>query len=617
MEAPRWEEIVEIVRARKGANDLLLDTMNEVRERYNGDFVVPWFDDVDRPEMPPVTPALVTEVVDWHAQRAGSYVPMIYCPAKSADTLGNGPGSRWYGEVRRRILAATWHQSKFELKMRRSFRHLAGYGQAVIVVRKDFTNDSVCMDVKDPLSTYPDLQAAESYAAHENCAFISGRSLASLRAQYPWANLPQFDMSERDSGIWDVLEWVDRDHWVFGVLGPRRPEQYPEEYQRYNTEFYRYRHGMGVCPVVTPSRVTLDRIASKLSHVTQTTDLMAKMQTLQVIAAEKAIFPDKYGIVADGMHPEVLTETGQFEDGRTGIVNWVRGVESLGEMHSQPNPVGQQTIDRLERNIRVTNQLGAIRGGESAGALRTGRGIDSMLAASVDPVIEEMQQTFQSYLVDVHKFVFECYKSYWPDKKMTMFTGWVGNADRVEFVPEKHIEITDNVVSYPIAGATVGEVNIYLGQLVQSRQMSQRTARTYHPWIHDPDGEEEAIRMEAMEQSLMESILIRVQEGQFPLELLLMMQKRIVKGMTVTDSLTEATKEFEELQAAQAEEQQMAQQEQMMMQQQMGGQPEFSDLAAQGGGQGPPITQGANEDQVRMQQLVSALNSARSQTSAA
>lgn len=612
-----WVHIVEIARARKSANSVLLDTMDEVRERYNGDFVVPWFDEVDRPEMPPVTPALVTEVVDWHAQRAGSYRPMIYCPAKTPDAIGNGPGSRWYGEVRRRILAATWHESKFELKMRRSFRHLAGYGQAVIVVRKDFHNDTVCMEVKDPLGTYPDMQAAESYAHHENVAFISGRSLASLRHQFPWAKLPHFDHSERDAGIWDVLEWVDRDEWVFGVLGPRRPEMYPELYREYNEEFYRYRHGMGMCPVVTPSRVTLDRIASKLSHVTQTTDLMAKMQTLQVIAAEKAIFPDKYGIVADGMHPEVLNETGQFEDGRTGVVNWVRGVQQLGELRGSPDPVGQQAIDRLERNVRVTNQLGAIRGGESAGALRTGRGIDSMLAASVDPVIEEMQQTFQTYLVDAHKFVFECYKSYFPTKKITMFTGWVGNADRVEFVPEKHIEITDNVVSYPIAGATVGEVNIYLGQLVQSRQISQRTARTYHPWIHDPDGEEEAIRVEAMEQSLLESILMRVQQGQFPLELLMMMQKRIIKGKTVTDALVEATKEFEEMQAELAEQEQMEQQAQMQMQQAAAPQGEFSDLVAQGGGQGPPITQGANEDQVRMQQLISALNSARSQTSAA
>ena len=101
-----FEEIVGIVRMRQSSQSDLLDRMNEIKDRYNGDYVIPLPSMDDEPILPPLTPALISENIDAIAQRAASVTPYIGCPAVDPGKE-RGKRSRQYADIRRRALAST------------------------------------------------------------------------------------------------------------------------------------------------------------------------------------------------------------------------------------------------------------------------------------------------------------------------------------------------------------------------------------------------------------------------------------------------------------------------------------------------------------------------------
>ena len=76
-----FEEIVGIVRQRQDIQSPLLSKMIDIKERYNGDYVIPLPSMDEEPVLPPLTPSLISENIDAVAQRAASVTPYIGCPA--------------------------------------------------------------------------------------------------------------------------------------------------------------------------------------------------------------------------------------------------------------------------------------------------------------------------------------------------------------------------------------------------------------------------------------------------------------------------------------------------------------------------------------------------------
>ena len=70
-----FEEIVGIVRQRQDIQSPLLNKMIEVKERYNGEYVIPLPSMDEEPVLPPLTPSLISENIDAVAQRAASVTP--------------------------------------------------------------------------------------------------------------------------------------------------------------------------------------------------------------------------------------------------------------------------------------------------------------------------------------------------------------------------------------------------------------------------------------------------------------------------------------------------------------------------------------------------------------
>ena len=59
-----FDEIVGIIRQRENAQTPVLKKMIEVKDRYNGDYVIPLPTLDEEPILPPLTPSLISENID-------------------------------------------------------------------------------------------------------------------------------------------------------------------------------------------------------------------------------------------------------------------------------------------------------------------------------------------------------------------------------------------------------------------------------------------------------------------------------------------------------------------------------------------------------------------------
>lgn len=544
-----FREIAEIMESRRQAQSPLIEKMIEVRDRYNGEWVVPMVGHDDETDLPPMTPALVADAIDHTALRAGTVQPAIYSPALDA-SKDTGKYSLDFANRRRKALGYTWHKSNWKTYgARRAFRHLAGYATASLLVVPDFDMECAKIKVRDPLSTYPEPKAAEDASAPANVGYIHGKSADWLAKNYPEAKEILKRGPTQDGALWDVAEWVDGDEIVFVLLGPRSSiGQFMAPRNSFFTELRRWKNHAGMCTAYTPMRVSLDKIASHIANNVGIVDLMARLLALDIRATEKSIYPDRYIIGTPNGTPKIVG--GVWREGTSGEVNLLQDVQAIGETRGAPDPGNKQTINQLERNFSASAGLMAPQYGESRGALRTGRGIDALMGASVDPRIQELHEIMEVTLTNINEAVLETYKGYWPDKKYTVFSGWVGDVGMVEFTPSEHFETSENLVTYPIPGADVGMTTVNLGQLLGAEAISKRTFRVRHPWIPDADAEERQVLIETLEKAQQMSLMERATAGGIPPADLSKIKRMIKQGKDIDDAVEMIDRLAQERQAA-------------------------------------------------------------------
>lgn len=543
-----WDEIVATVYNRQAHDADLLTKMIEVRQRYNGEWVLPYVSEEDAAQLPSTTPGLIAGAVDFLGMRAASVMPYMTSPAIDLSKPA-GRRSPEYAAIRRKVLSAVHHKSHTKLHLRRAFRHLAGYATSSMIVVPDFTLGIPRVEMRDPLTTYPEPRAAEDLRPPRNCAFVYAKSVDRLRRSFPQTRsiIPSNTLGQ---DMWDIVEWVDEDDVVIGVLGPREWEQRQigQAGVTATMELHRWSNPTGMCPVYTPNRVTLDRVISQIGNLTGQTDLMDRLQALAIAAGEKAIFRDRY-IIGNGVNAPTLVG-GQWKDGRTGQVNIILDATAVGELSGQADPSTQAMIDRLERNVRIDSGLVPQAYGETAGALRTGRGMDSLMGASVDPRVQELQEVMEVSLEYLNTVALEMFKAYWPDRKYELFTGKQSNQALVEFTPKEHIETTENGVTYTIPGADVQGTTIQLGQLVGLKAISLDTLRSRHPWVDDPDAEGVRVEEEFLQQAILEGIAQGAASGQMPVTYLAKLTEHRRKEPDIVAAVLKADDEMKQEQAA-------------------------------------------------------------------
>lgn len=541
----------------------IIRKMQEIQYHYEADIVLPMVDVADEPNMPDLTPSLITDVVDGLSLRAASVKPSVYSPA--LDPYKEvGVRSKQMATDRRRILSATYHNSGWALLRRRYFRHLNAYDTASIFVEPDFRTGMPKIRVRDPLRTFPEVRALETMEPPEHVAFITRYSGAYLRDRFPKVRgelggpISEHDTTE----LWDVFEWVDSEQIRLGLLGPiyNNGDHIYHDYTQFSGPWMPLTDPVpnmtGMCTAVTPGAVSLHRIGNRLNSLLENAKWQSKLLALDILAQEKAVFPDMYIMASRGQSPRLAD--GEWHDGRDGDINIITDADRVGTLNQMPDPRTSQMVDRLERNFRVSAGLSPMFGGETPGAaLRTGKALNEMAGISVDPRILELHEIDETWMPKVNEAILACYKGYWPDKKYTLFSGWSGDRGQVEFVPSKTIETVDNTVSYSIPGADIVQVTQVLGSMLGAKTISAETFQRHHPWIEDPHAEQTRIIDETLERGAIEGMLQQVVAGQIPMSVFARIRKKMQDGQK---DVFQATVEVdEEIRAEQAQAQQVAQ----------------------------------------------------------
>lgn len=554
--SPDWCHIIGIVRERIDKDSVIIKKMAEIQERYEGDYVMPLLSDHPDLNLPSMSPAVVSDAIENIGNRASSVFPNFNTP--QLRNRDDGTGSKQWATIRRNTLNATWTDSKGRLALRRGCKQLAGYDATVFVVTpfyhpRDPSLDGVRIKVRSPLTAYPDNRENDDFSTPESCAFIYERSSAWLRNRYPWLTGETGPIAHNDERRWRILEWQDEHNTIMGLMepldgnAPWDPTEFPPDRIEIMSSENRLMSGPGI---VCPTRISLDRLGTRLSHVTGITDLVSQLMLLEILATESQIYPDRYIVGTQGRKPAIISHGGQWMPGRTGEMNVLRDVATIGALNTPPPQQSGQLIDMLTDTARQhAHDVPQFRG-ESYGSMRTGRGQQVSMEASVDPVIQEIHEALEGALTEVNAKVLETWKQEWGERKFSLYTGSATNLFEFELQPSKHVETYRNVVSYAIPGADIQAVTVQLGQLLATKGMSLASFRTRHPWIDDPAMEGRLTDEEALEEAVLAGILQQVSGGQMPLTYVAKIE---MHRRTEPDIIAAILKADEEVAAEQAE----------------------------------------------------------------
>lgn len=553
------EEILGLYKQRVSFYGPLHSKMRLIQSIYNGTAEIP-LPDMERSEMPSV-PNLLASGVDQMAGRIASVTPNVIFAEKTP----NRTEKRRVGTASR-VITGWWQQDRLMMKMKQRARHLIAYGMSPTVILWDPTRGRPTWHVRHPLETFPSTDIVPGEVRPTDTIFAYRRSVAWLRSmgygQQVAAVTGKWDMPNDASML--LIEYQDEicTHLILTSYSEGNDMGSMWEStgkMRGITLEYVERPSLEM-PCTVPMRITLDGASGQFDNMIGMYFMQARLMALETIAVEKGIFPDTYivsrpgeiGRIIDGPH-----------DGRTGLINIISGGDIRTEQ-PQPGYLTNPTIDRIERNQRVTAGIPAEFGGESSSNIRTGRRGDAVLSAVIDFPVAEAQETFAYSLEEENRIAIGLAKAYAGSKTTTIYVG-TGNATKaVTYTPNQVFPESEHVVSYPAAGTDVNSLLIGLGQRIGLGIMSKETAASLDPFIDNPEIEHDRIIAEGLEQALVASIQQQAAGGQIP-PLVLAKVMSLVKSdrLEIAEALQKVTEEAEE-------EQRKAEEEAMMQQQAQG-----------------------------------------------
>ena len=606
------DEILSLYKQRVKHYGPLHGKMRTIQSIYNGTAQVP-LPDMEQADQPSV-PNLLAQGVDQMSGRISSVVPTVTFTAKSAANRA---------EVRRattasRVVTGWWQEDRLQMKMKQRARHMIAYGMSPVVIRWDWKTGRPTWHVRHPLETFPSPDIIPGTTSPTDAIFAYRRTVGWLQSMgyktQVFAVTGDRDIKQDTSML--LLEYVDATgtQLILTSYDTNSDDMFGYDFMGNNGNSMRGVQLEAVPNpemrnmVSVPMRITLDGPAGQFDNMIGMYYQQAKLMALEVIAVEKGIFPDTYLVSRPG-------EVGRFldgpHDGRSGMVNIIAGGD-IREVQSQPGYLTNPTIDRLERNQRVTAGIPAEFGGESSSNIRTGRRGDAVLSAVIDYPVAEAQETFSFALQEEDQAAIALCRAYDGDETRTIYVGTGNSAKAVTYVANKVFENDDHVVSYPATGTDLNSLIIGLGQRVGLGIMSKETAAQLDPFIDNPEVEHDRVIAEGIEQALVAGIQQQAAAGAMP-PMVLAKVMRLVQNdrMELAEALEKVTQEaLEEQEAQQQEQMAMAEEQMMSPDQAMSG----AALRSMVGPEGMARAEGPNATQQNLMSLLSTLR--RPQTAA-
>jgi len=561
------EEVIALYRQRVTFYNPMHSKMRLIQSIYNGTAQIP-LPDMERTEMPSV-PNLLAQGVDQMAGRIASVVPNVTFAEKNVNR-----SERRRARTASRVVTGWWQEDRLMMKMKQRSRHLIAYGMSPVVIRWD--EDRPTWHVRHPLETFPSTDLIPGSVQPTDCIFAYRRSVGWLRSMGYGAAVAavtgKFDLHSDTSML--LIEYIDEECTQLILTSYGENNNTSWDFNQSTNGGMRgallemYMGMTDEMPCTVPMRITLDGAAGQFDNMIGMYYMQARLMALESIAVEKGIFPDTYLVSRPG-------EIGRFidgpHDGRTGMVNIISGGD-IREVQSQPGYLTNPTIDRLERNARVTAGIPAEFGGESGSNIRTGRRGDAVLSAVIDYPVAEAQETFAYALEEENEIAISMAKALCGDRPTTIYVG-TGNATKaVTYTANQVFPEIEHVVSYPATGTDVNSLIIGLGQRIGLGIMSKETAAALDPFIDNPEQEHDRIIAEGLEQALVSSIQQQAAGGQIP-PLVLAKIMQLVKDdrLEIAEALQKVTEDAKKEAEKAAQEQAMQQQGGMSPDQMMSG----------------------------------------------
>lgn len=477
----------------------------EVTATYNGDLVIP-LPEMDRNEKRAV-PNLLSIGLDQTAMRINSVLPDVFCPPQRPGFLNSEANSR----IRRQAHLSWWQESNFKTMMGRRARHLLGYTYSPVLIEPDFIRGIPAWRILHPLSTYPSPKTNPDDVISDDCIYSFTRTLGWLKRQYPehYAVLAKGPKPSMDQKV-TLLNYIDDVEKVMIVLGEK-----PEPYSATNglkphVELERIENRAGVCTVISPGNITLDRPKGKFDGMVGLYQRQARMMALDAIAVEQDIFPDEWMIARQNENPVVV----QWADGRAGVTGIARGIEKIEVIQKQPGYKTDTTISYLDQAQHIEGGIPMEFGGQSGTNIRTGKRGDSILSAVVDFPIMEAHNLFSTSCEWENRAAVATAKGYFGNEPKSFYVNWKGAKGNVDYTPNKDFPTDANIVTYAHPGADVNNLIIGIGQMIGVGLISTELGREMNPMIDDPEREHDRVTAEALEKATLGSVTQGALTGQ-------------------------------------------------------------------------------------------------------
>lgn len=536
------EAIINLYTQRKRALDPRIARMAELRSAYEGDIAVP-LPDLGKTEKPMVA-NLIAQGLDQVSMRIASTMPDVRClPLRPGIQLSEAKA-----DDRRAAILGWWSMNRMALMQRQRARWLVGYACSPVVLRPDAERSIPRWQCRDPLTTFPppgdDLTPLD-------CIFAFTKTLRWLRDQYPDATavLAKRDKASPDDQF-TIVEYDDADETVLCVIGDTPTVSNPSGYGppmkgRPYVELARVVNRAGICPAVVPGRICLHRRQGQFDGLVGLFWWQSKIMALEGIAMERDIFPDEWFIGRPGENPVIVTPA----DGRQGMIG-----EAVGGVFDRPGAhstiPAYQTVDRIERAMRLTGGIPAEFGGESTSNIRTGRRGGQVLSSAIDFPIQEAQQIFEASLEEENIRAIAIDKAWFGARKKAFYFSWNGKAGRGEYIPNETWETDQNEVSYSFPGSDINQLTVGIGQRVGMGIMSKHRGMELDPLVRDPAAEAARIDAEALHQAFIQGIQQQASQGIItPIDLARITQLVVAQQKPLYEAVIQVQKEAQARQA--------------------------------------------------------------------
>lgn len=479
------DRIYSLWQRRKNKAHRIIAAGEAVRKVYEGDWetALPELEKRERIQVA----NLVNQGIEQDAMRIASTAPtMSFAPESTTKA------ARDRAATRTQTLYA-WHEkNSMPLKRRWRARQLISLATSPVYIRPGPDMIPV-WETWDPLSTFPSDTAPDDYVPHD-VIYHFKRSWQWLQDTYQLGGRLPLGKNGHNEGMIDCLLYCDADEMTMVAIGkdddgaPLPP-----------TLLQRVPNLTHEPCVIVPGRITLGRLMGQFEQMIGMYEAQGLLWAMHVQALKRAIFSETWAVGRPNEQLNIVVPA----NGMTGEIGQIEG-GVLQEFRTDPSVQTGQTLDRIERNLRLTGGIPQEYGGESGSNIRTGRRGQQVLSSQIDFMIQENQDILAASTELENRVAIRVAKAYWPTTPKTLYVKFGDGA--VTYTPVETFPSEEHTVAYPFSGVSADGLVIEGLQRVGAGTMSEDRFMEIDPMIEDPVFEKSRIIAGQIEKALLSSI---------------------------------------------------------------------------------------------------------------